>query len=60
MSAVKYIGLTIKDSINKNAIRVGVKTADISEAQNKISGFIRNSWQHMAWDLSYKDFEHFF
>lgn len=32
MSAVKYMGPAIREPINKNAIRDGVKNADISEA----------------------------
>lgn len=43
MSAVKYMGPAIRKPINKNAIRDGVRNADISQAPNKIFDFPSNS-----------------
>lgn len=43
MSAVKYMGPAIRKPINKNAIRDGVKTVDISEAPNIIFDFPSDS-----------------
>lgn len=41
-------GAAIKKWINKNAIRGGVKNADISEAQNKIFDFPSDSYWEQA------------